>query len=354
MPQGIFYPDADPETSSVDGEVAEHYVAAAGVTWANIIIATGSTAADNLQGFGINIKAATGANLWMQLRRWILLFDTSSIPATADISSATLSIYGYGKEDFLSILPNCNVYSSNPASNTSLVAGDFDSLGLLAFCDSPIAYNDWNTSGMNSFVLNADGLAAITKAGITKLGIRNVNYDVDGVVPPNWISQKYSALYGRPAEKGGGYRPRLIVNYTDIPTVTTNAATVISLQSATLNGSLTDDGGLDCDCGFEWGLTVAYGHISPTSVKNTGESFAYPIAGLLPNTTYHFRAFGINTIGTGYGADTTFTTGAGGYVGSEPIVTLEALRNLEMAGQGRFYIDDEGNAKYESRFHRSL
>lgn len=36
------------------------------------------------------------------------------------------------------------------------------------------------------------------------------------------------------------------------------------------------------------------------------------------------------------------------------IVTLQAGRNIEMMALGRFYIDEQGNAKYESRFHRSL
>lgn len=37
----------------------------------------------------------------------------------------------------------------------------------------------------------------------------------------------------------------------------------------------------------------------------------------------------------------------------QDIITLQAIRNIEMsAGGGKFYIDKEGNAKYESRFGR--
>ena len=35
------------------------------------------------------------------------------------------------------------------------------------------------------------------------------------------------------------------------------------------------------------------------------------------------------------------------------IITLEALRNIEMMRQGRFYIDEQGRAAWESRFHRA-
>ncbi len=39
---------------------------------------------------------------------------------------------------------------------------------------------------------------------------------------------------------------------------------------------------------------------------------------------------------------------------SECRVTLEAIRNLEFNYGGRFYIDKEGNATYESRYHRNV
>lgn len=38
----------------------------------------------------------------------------------------------------------------------------------------------------------------------------------------------------------------------------------------------------------------------------------------------------------------------------QDIVTLEAIRNVEMMGMGRFYIDEDGKAVYESRHNRSI
>ncbi len=91
-----------------------------------------------------------------------------------------------------------------------------------------------------------------------------------------------------------------------IPTVTTDPATLISQVSATLNGTLTADGGEPCECGFQWGLTDAYGHTTLTESKVTGESSSRAIGGLTPGTTYHFRTFATNSAGTGYGADRSF------------------------------------------------
>lgn len=80
------------------------------------------------------------------------------------------------------------------------------------------------------------------------------------------------------------------------------------MKQATLNGTLVDDGGEACNCGFEWGETTAYGNTTPTQSRTTGQTFAQGITGLLDGIVYHFRAFATNSAGTAYGADRTFTT----------------------------------------------
>lgn len=90
------------------------------------------------------------------------------------------------------------------------------------------------------------------------------------------------------------------------PSVTTDPATSIRQTTATLNGTLDDDGGEACDCGFEWGETIAYGNTTPTQSRTTGQTFAQTITGLKPGVTYHFRAFATNGAGTGNGTDRTF------------------------------------------------
>ena len=93
-----------------------------------------------------------------------------------------------------------------------------------------------------------------------------------------------------------------------VPTVTTNPATSIISNAASLNGTLDDDGGLTCDCGFEWGETPAYGKTTPTQSRTPGQTFAQTLYPLKPNTTYYFRAFATNDVGTSYGAQRSFAT----------------------------------------------
>ncbi|MBA7696291.1 hypothetical protein ES703_104934 [subsurface metagenome] len=101
----------------------------------------------------------------------------------------------------------------------------------------------------------------------------------------------------------------VVVTYTVVaPTVTTDPATSVESAAATPNGTLDDGGGEACDCGFEWGPDVGKGITTPTESKIKDDTFSQIIGGLVPNTTYHFRAFATNSSGTGYGADRTFTT----------------------------------------------
>lgn len=207
-----FYPDADPETSSVDGRVAQANVS---LTWAEIVAAAGTHSYDSVaQANSICIRADSVTNKWNQNTRGIFLFDTSGLPDNANISAATLSIYGSNKTDALTITPDVNVYSSNPASNTALVPGDYACLGSTAF-SSATTYANWSTTGYNDFALNSSGIAQISKTGVSKFGLRNANYDASGTAPA-WSDSglPMSTLQNYYTEQGTNYKPKLVVTYT--------------------------------------------------------------------------------------------------------------------------------------------
>jgi len=123
-------------------------------------------------------------------------------------------------------------------------------------------------------------------------------------------TERKPAYFG---EGGGGWHAFVETELSPLlpaPEATTDPALWIGPLSATLDGTLDSGGGIEpCDCGFEWGETIAYGETTPTEKKETGDSFSQVITGLLPNTTYHFRALATG-FGTGYGADRTFVTAA--------------------------------------------
>jgi len=136
----------------------------------------------------------------------------------------------------------------------------------------------------------------------------------------------------------------------DTPAVTTDPAISIVATTVTLNGSLDDDGGEACDCGFEWGETIAYGNTTLTQSRITGQTFAQTITGLNPNKTYHFRAFATNAAGTSYGSDRTFKT-----LTALPIVTTNPATELgAISATLNGTLDDDGEEACDCGFQWGL
>jgi hypothetical protein len=90
---------------------------------------------------------------------------------------------------------------------------------------------------------------------------------------------------------------------------------------ATLTGTL-DPNGTDAHYYFQWGKTTSYGNSSPEPPADAGsvkEAVAAQtnLAGLTPNTTYHYRLIGTNSFGTTAGEDAKFTTSGPPRISSE-------------------------------------
>ncbi len=96
---------------------------------------------------------------------------------------------------------------------------------------------------------------------------------------------------------------------TGFPFVITNPATLITGDSARLNGTV-DPHGFSTTVYFQYGRTISYGSRTPNQIKtgNNYQNVAANISALTAHTTYHFRIVGTNTIGSRYGRDRTFTT----------------------------------------------
>jgi hypothetical protein len=96
-----------------------------------------------------------------------------------------------------------------------------------------------------------------------------------------------------------------------LPTIETKAASVVGQTTATLNASVTPNGGEVTECELEYGTTSAYGLTAPcTPSPGSGTSpvaVSASITGLAANTTYHFRVLATNGR-TSQGADETLKT----------------------------------------------
>ena len=94
------------------------------------------------------------------------------------------------------------------------------------------------------------------------------------------------------------------------PTVTTSAVTNISQYAATFGGNVTLDGGLSVTSrGICWSTSQNPTTSDEHTTNGTGTgSFSSNVTGLTPNTTYYVRAYAVNSKGTSYGEQKTFTT----------------------------------------------
>ncbi len=203
-----YYPDADPETSSVDGQVVSD---SANGTWASIHDGTtGYAAYPSGQGTAAYISADTGTNGWDGLSRTFLLFDTANLPDTNTVSSATLSGKTIAKNN-QSWSTTYNIYSSNPASNSDLVTADFDEVGTTPF-STAVAYASFANDSWNDWTLNASGISAVSKTGVSKFSFREATYDVANTAP-TWVSGGFEriVLYSTESSAGTSDDSKLVV-----------------------------------------------------------------------------------------------------------------------------------------------
>jgi hypothetical protein len=94
------------------------------------------------------------------------------------------------------------------------------------------------------------------------------------------------------------------------PIITTSSATSVTTISAVLNGTVNPNGA-STTYYFEYGPDVTYGLATTNPSAGDGrvaEAVNASVAGLAPDTIYHYRLVGNSSFGTFYGDDQTFST----------------------------------------------
>lgn len=110
-----------------------------------------------------------------------------------------------------------------------------------------------------------------------------------------------------------------------IPSLTTTAATSITQTGAQSGGVVITDGGAAITAkGVCWSTSANPTVASSKTMDGSGTAtFTSALTGLTANTTYHVRAYGTNSSGTGYGSDVSFTTQASG--GGAVTITISGM-----------------------------
>jgi hypothetical protein len=209
------YPDADTETTTVDGRAWMSYTDTNGVSWAALQGGAGTNANDaDANEAVVYLRCDSVTDQWRSIVRGIFLFNTSELTSDATISDAVMSLYGSYKYNDFGTPPNIDIYTSAPASNTAIVPGDYDSLGSTSQTGSPITYAGFSVSGYTDFTLNSTGRGNISKTSVTKFGVRNANYDVANSAP-TWTAWYYYYFDIYFADQDGTANdPKLTVTFT--------------------------------------------------------------------------------------------------------------------------------------------
>lgn len=163
---------------------------------------------------------------------------------------------------------------------------------------------------------------------------------------------------------GGGTTGTLTVPVTGsgvntVATITTNAATNVTTNSAVVSGTLVN---INCSNittrGIEFSGINGFANGTGTPVMATGGGFTVTLTGLVPNTTYYYKAFGDNNGGRGYGAQQSFTTlpiGDGFRIFPSPVVAGSDItvtaNNLKPGYYGVLFFNSGGQLVLQKNIH---
>jgi hypothetical protein len=165
------YPDPSSGSTTVDGFITSGYRATMQLAH-DVTTGDGSNVTSPWPGSGYPImqRALRNASGYY-LGRCYFLFDTSAIDSGDTISSATLSLYGNSFSYSNASTSTYHIVASSPASNNTLATTDFDNISFTSFAS--IDYASMSQSSYNDFSLDSNGIANVTKAGISKFGSVN-------------------------------------------------------------------------------------------------------------------------------------------------------------------------------------
>ena len=201
------------DTDVTDGHVSTNSIGPQ--TFTALVTHDGNAVADSPAHMAVAIIGEWPVtDRWENIARSIENYDTGGIDAGDSVTAITMSMYGKTKQNDAGDL-SLNIYISNSASNTTIVAGDFNSFGTTAQSDGSIAQGSWSTSGYNDWVFNATGLSGFIKAGIYKCGTRDSIYDAPNN-EPTWVGgapQSNMTGWASQEAESDERRPRLVITH---------------------------------------------------------------------------------------------------------------------------------------------
>ena len=212
--------------------------------------------------------------------------------------------------------------ATNILSTSATVGGNVTDDGGSNVTARGIVYSTTpNPTTANSKVVSGSGKGAFT------CNLSNLQAGVKYYIRAYAVNQKGTAY---------GEEKSFTTKAISVPTVTTSSASNISSTSASVSGNVTDDGGANVT---ERGVVYSTSKNPTTSntkkVSGSGTgAYSVKLSGLFEGTTYYVRAYAINSKGTAYGEEKSFTTLENS--SSDPtvkVVTIQQFINASVSDQ---------------------
>ena len=223
--------------------------------------------------------------------------------ATASFIKTKMRYWGNGTSDHL---PTWKAKSASNVVDASTGATLKSSTTPTAFGSKTITWNGTNAAG----TLVADG--------VYKILIESSYCNPQPAGGTHWLITNFNFKKSSTAQH---LTPTGPTNFSAItidwvpaaataPVVATGTTTTITQTTATCSGNVTSDGGSAITVRGVCYDVSASPDTTKTHVTATGTTGAYTcnLTGLVANTTYHVRAYAINSVGITYGVDSTFKT----------------------------------------------
>lgn len=237
------------------------------------------------------------------------LYSFSVVPSTGGTVSVSIG----------STMAQDGAGNGNTASNTISV-----SFVQLATVTTAVPGNITATQATLGGTIMADGSAPVTERGVVYVvgsgtpmtgdikatfgsGLGSFGSAVAGLTPGTVYSVRAYAINSVGTAYGNVQR----FTTPNTPSVVTTPATSVTVNNASLGGTVTADGGATVT---ERGVVYSASNSLPTTAdtkvmigQGTG-SFTQTMGDLTPGTTYWVRAYALNSIGITYGSVESFTT----------------------------------------------
>jgi len=301
---------------------------AAGSVLLLTVVTDNQTGVDGCNGSGWTVSDTDG-NTWNEVFRCIETDGSANdgvavalfwAIATAEIGTGdTVTVdFGVARSDVIISFIEATVgagstiavedFSGSPASLSASLSGlpsrEYLLLGLAGSeGEDTLKTPDSDYTELVDAISGTNGADAANVAGHVQYRIATLTADT--VTSADWTNtnpiQTLTAIYEVPPSA---------------PTVATNAESAVTASTATLNGNITSTGGANAnERGFAWGTETNLSGGNTATTSSFGDFGAGPFSQALSeldeSTTYYFRAFAANSIGTSTGEILNFTTPSG-------------------------------------------